>query len=217
MTRRLMTCALALTCVLAAPAAFAESAYGCSGLETNRELPTIEGKGGVFFRINADLRMNHPFSPEVVDQMTALSQALESRGTVLVYVPIPTKSVSMPDYLPERARLYGFDLAVATAVHADVLGRLNAQGVLTADIRSALLGAEGGQLPFFNSDFHWSAYGADLGAKAIADVIRAQPIYDTLDKTEYQSLETGEEIAFSGMRPCLAGAGVHRHCQSQPQ
>lgn len=77
MTRRLMTCALALTCVLAAPAAFAESAYGCSGLETNRELPTIEGKGGVFFRINADLRMNHPFSPEVVDQMTALSQALE--------------------------------------------------------------------------------------------------------------------------------------------
>lgn len=109
----------------------------------------------------------------------------------------------MPDYLPERARLYGFDLAVATAVHADVLGRLNAQGVLTADIRSALLGAEGGQLPFFNSDFHWSAYGADLGAKAIADVIRAQPIYDTLDKTEYQSLETGEEIAFSGMRRVL--------------
>lgn len=203
MTRRLMTCALALTCVLAAPAAFAESAYGCSGLETNRELPTIEGKGGVFFRINADLRMNHPFSPEVVDQMTALSQALESRGTVLVYVPIPTKSVSMPDYLPERARLYGFDLAVATAVHADVLGRLNEQGVLIADIRSALLGAEGGQLPFFNSDFHWSAYGADLGAKAIADVIRAQPIYDTLDKTEYQSLETGEEIAFSGMRRVL--------------
>ncbi|CUH80078.1 alginate O-acetyltransferase AlgX-related protein [Tropicibacter naphthalenivorans] len=200
---RMLNCSMAVALALLAGTAQADSAYGCAGLETNRELPTIEGKDGVFFRINADLRMNHPFAPEVVDQMAALSQALESRGTTLIYVPIPTKSVSMPDHLPDRARLYGFDLDVATAVHDDVLARLNAAGVLTADIRAALLRAEPGKLAFFNSDFHWSAYGADLGAQAIAEVIRAQPIYDALDKTTYTSTPLGEEIAFSGMRRIL--------------
>ena len=192
-----------LVMALTSTSAHANSAFGCSGLETNRELPTIEGKDGVFFRINADLRMNHPFSPEVVEQLATLSRALERRGTTLIYAPIPTKSVSMPSYLPDRARLYGFDLEVATSVHNDVLDRLTQAGVVNVDIRQALLTAEAGQLPFFNSDFHWSAYGANLGAAAIAEVIKQQPIYDALPKTPYKSTQIAEEVAFSGMRRIL--------------
>lgn len=180
-----------------------ESQFGCTGLELNHELPAAEGRDGVFFRVNADLRMNHPFSDIVVDTLAELSRALEARGTTLIFVPIPTKSVSMPSYLPDSASLYGFDLTVATRVHTDILERLEAKGVHTVDIRQWLLKAEEGKKAFFNSDFHWSAYGADLGAQGIAEVIRAQPKYEDLEKTQYVTEETGEDIAFSGMRRVL--------------
>ena len=123
----------------------ADSAYGCHGLADDRELATLEGADGVFYRVNADIRMNHPFSDEVVAQMAELSDALASRGTTLIYAPIPTKSVTMPSQLPPEARLYGFDLTVATAVHNDIYRRLSDAGVLAVDIRKALLG--GGQGP----------------------------------------------------------------------
>ncbi|WP_394156072.1 hypothetical protein [Loktanella salsilacus] len=200
---RLTCAALAIGHAFAATSVLAQSKFGCSGLEANRELPAIEGKGGIFYRINADIRMNHPFSQTIVNNMAELSRALESRGTTLIFAPIPTKSVSMPDHLPDEARLYGFDLNVANAVHDDVLKRLTDAGVLTADIRRALLAADPGQLPFFNSDFHWSAYGANLGAAAIADVIKAQPIYDSLPVTRFETEPVAEETAFSGMRRIL--------------
>ncbi|WP_226628889.1 alginate O-acetyltransferase AlgX-related protein [Alloyangia pacifica] len=194
-----------LLAALATAAPAAESAYGCSGLERNRDLPSLEGRDGVFFRINADLRMYHPFSAGVVDGLAELSRALERRGTTLIFVPIPTKSVSMPDHLPDEAALYGFDLDVATEVHLDIQRRLAAAGVVTADIRAALLDAEPGRLPFFGADFHWSAYGADLGARAIAEVIRVQPAYAALAKTDHVTVETGQETSFSGMRRILQG------------
>lgn len=189
--------------LIATQAAASESLYGCYGLETNRELPSIEGKNGVFFRINTDLRMNHPFSDIVVAQMGDLAQALKESGTTLIFAPIPTKSVSMPDYLPDEARLYGFNLEVATDVHLSIINRLRAKGIKTVDIRDWLLKAKADKLAFFNSDFHWSAYGADLGAQGIAELLKAQPAYADLEKIPYQTVETGEEVAFSGMRRIL--------------
>lgn len=200
---------VALSSVLAGPieAQGNPSQFGCQGLETDRDLPSIEGKDGVFFRINADLRMNHPFSDNVVAQMAEFANALAEQGTTLIYVPIPTKSVTMPEHLPENAWLYGFDLDVATWVHVDILNRLNAAGVVTVDVREAMKQTPDGTLPFFKADFHWTAHGAAEAAKAIAEVFRALPGYAELDKTEHATVETGVETAFSGMRRIL-----QKHC-----
>ncbi|WP_422049402.1 alginate O-acetyltransferase AlgX-related protein [Shimia sp.] len=179
------------------------SNFGCVGLETQGDLPAIEGKDGVIFRINADLRMYHPFSDATVRHLGALSEALAEKGTTLVYVPIPTKSVTMPDYLPERAPLYGFDLQVATRVHTEILTRLENAGVIAVDARDAMLKAPEGDLTFFKADFHWSARGAMETAKEIANVIQSQPSYAALEKTEYASHPLKSEVAFSGMRRAL--------------
>jgi len=206
MTHRALFTALALLLPNTLDAA-TPSMFGCQGLEIDRDLPSIEGQDGVFYRINADLRMNHPFSDQVVAQMADLAAALEEQGTTLVYVPIPTKSVTMPDHLPENAWLFGFDLEVATWVHLDILERLNAAGVVTVDVRDAMLETPEGTLPFFKSDFHWTAHGANEAAKAIAEVLRALPGYDALEKTEYDTVETGVQTAFSGMPRIL-----QKHC-----
>ena len=179
------------------------SGFGCSGLEQNRELAAIEGKDGVFFRINADLRMAHPFSDLVVADLAALSEALAANGTTLIFVPIPTKSVTLPDHLPPEAALYGFDLEIATRVHTDILDRLNAAGVVTVDARSAMQNAPADDLPFFKADFHWSAAGARETARAIGETIRALPGYDDLTKVTFETTHVGEDVAFSGMRRIL--------------
>lgn len=191
----------------AAPVLAAEpevpSAYGCRGLERDADLATLEGRDGVFYRMVSDIRMDRPFSDRTVAELAGLSRALAARGTMLIFAPLPTKAVTMPDYLPERARLMGFDLAVATEVQLDNLRRLEAAGVTTVDLRAALLQAEPGRHTFFGTDTHWNAYGAELGAMAVAEVIRAQPVYASLTKTAHETVETGEKTAFSGMRRIL--------------
>lgn len=179
------------------------SNFGCTGLEVDNELPTIEGRDGVFYRINADLRMNHPFSDQTVDQLAALSEALAEHGTTLIFVPIPTKSVTMPEYLPPHVGQYGFDLEVATEVHLDILRRLDAAGVLAVDARDAMLDTPEGELAFFKADFHWSAAGARETAAAIAETIRGLPEYADMEQTQFETTPQGVDVAFSGMRRIL--------------
>lgn len=197
-----------LTLVLSAGSASAQSSadysnYGCTGLEIDNELPSIEGRDGVFYRINADLRMNHPFSDQTVAQMAALSQALAANGTTLIFVPVPTKSVTMPGYLPTNVERYGFDLEVATEVHLDILRRLDAAGVITVDARNAMIDMPEGELAFFKADFHWSAAGARQTAIATAEIIRGLPEYADLDPTPFETVQDEVGVAFSGMRRIL--------------
>lgn len=194
---------IAALAVSVGPFAAEASNFGCSGLEQLQDLPSLEGRDGVIFRINADLRMYHPFSNETVKAMGQLSRALAARGTTLIYVPIPTKSVTMPEYLPPEAALYGFDLEIATWVHKDILDRLTAEGVQTVDAREAMLQTPKEEKAFFQADFHWTAAGANETAKAIAKALKLLPDYGALTKTQYETQSLQPDVAFSGMRRLL--------------
>ena len=178
----------------------AESAFGCKGLETNRELPSVEGKDGFFFRVFADLRMQHPMSDHVATQLGQLAAALKQKGTTLLYVPIPTKSQTLPAFLPDDAHLYGFDKDVAVAVYNDQIARLRAQGVVAVDLLEALASTDAGNPPFFRSDFHWTSDGARLAAEAIGGTIKSLPDYAQVTPTRYEPPRVGEELAVSVMR-----------------
>ncbi len=200
---RILAGVAALAAVLGATSVRADSAYGCHGLETDTDLATLEGKDGVFYRMVSDMRMDLPFSDKTVDDLARLSRALSARGTTLVFAAVPTKSATMPDWLPERARLMGFDLGIATDVQLDIQRRLDEAGVVTVDLRAAMLMGEPGRHTFFGTDTHWNAYGADLAAMAVAETLKAQPTYKELPKTAYETIETGVKTAFSGMRRIL--------------
>lgn len=185
---------------LAAGAALADpSAYGCSGIETGTVLPSVEGQDGVFYRVMADLRLRHPMEDAVVQQMAALSTALASRGTTLIYVTVPTKSQAMPQFLPASASDYAFDVDTATLIYTDIINRLAAAGVLAPDILTALADSADGD-PFFHADFHWTAAGARRAAQAIGAVIKAQPGFTDLSVAEYRTTEGAPTTAFSTMR-----------------
>ncbi len=194
--------ALAATCaaLLAATPALADSAFGCRHLENHPTMPAVEGKDGFFFRVFADLRMQHPFTDRATEHMARLSEALRAHGTTLVYVPIPTKSVTMPTFLPPEAELFGFNNQVATAVYEDHIDRIRAKGVIAVDVLSALRTDDATNPPFFRSDFHWTAYGAQKAAHAIGDVIKTLPDYAEVTPVKFETKPIGSDLAVSGMR-----------------
>ncbi len=206
-----MTAALSLAAAfglaLSSAAAFAQPAsnFDCAAYEFNTALPAIEGQDGVFFRTFADLRMQHPLDDRTVDMMGQLAKVLQENGTTLIYVTIPSKSQGMPQYLPAHAADYGFQSQIADAIYTDFITRLNAAGVTSPDMMTALRANKGNERAFFGADFHWTSQGARLGAQAIAQAIKADPAYADLPKTDFVTKAVAPEVAFSGMRRTLQG------------
>jgi alginate biosynthesis protein AlgX len=168
--------AAVLTLALVVPGlARAESAYGCTDLAGRHAQAAVEGSGGVFYRLDPDLMMAHPFTDETVSRLADLSAALAARGTRLIYVPLPTKALAMPGALPQAARDHGYDVDLATTVYADLLLRLEAAGVTAVDTRRALLDPGGTAPPFFQTDPRLTPDGAARLARAIAEVMAEVP------------------------------------------
>lgn len=194
---RSMIVALALSA--ASPALAGPSAFGCARTEFAPSA-SIEGRDGVFYRVQSDLRLQHPMDDTVVDQLATLAQVLAEQGTTLVYVNVPTKGQAMPGYLPPEAAAYGYDEAMMQANYLDVVGRLNAAGVVSPDLMTAMLAARPDEKVFFPSDFHWTPTGARLAAEAIGKVIRGLPAYEGVTPATFTSQEAAPETAFSGLR-----------------
>ena len=205
MTLSLSSASLAMAALmLSAPLAMASN-FGCSGQEFNPALPSIEGKDGYFYRVFADLRLQHEMTDPVIERLGALSDALAAQGTTLVYVTVPTKSQAMPQYLPDHAAEYGFDIAIATKVYQNIITRLTARGVTAPDLQTAMSKSDDAHPVFFQADFHWTSDGARLAAEAIGAAIRATPAFAELTPEEYTSTPAKETAAFSGMRRALQG------------
>jgi alginate biosynthesis protein AlgX len=138
-----------------------------------------------------------------VAHLAELSRILKEHGTTLIYAPGPTKSQAMPDHVPERAALYGYDFEVASFVYRNVIDRLRAAGVVAVDLQGALRAADPEKLPFHKADFHWNSDGARLAGKAIGDTIKSLPEYAEVTPGEFETIRLAKEISFSGMRKSL--------------
>jgi len=185
----------------AAPAMAQEaSAYGCNRLEEATPTPYIEGRDGVFFRLNLDLRLRHTVTEGSIELMARLSEALAARGTTLIYVPVPSKGLAMPESLPEQAAGYGFDHDVAVGVYEDTVARLREVGVITVDALTPLLNLEEGQLAFIPTDHHWSSAGSRAVAAAVGRAVAETPGYAGLEKVTTETRSLGPQEIPSPVR-----------------
>jgi alginate biosynthesis protein AlgX len=196
----MMRPAIAFCALILPAAAFAgPSEFGCANTEFAPSA-SIEGQDGVFYRVQADLRLQHPMDDIVVDQLAELTRILAEQGTTLIYVNVPTKGQAMPQFLPTEAAAYGYDPAVMQANYTDVTDRLNAAGVPAPDLMTAMLNAAPDEKVFFQADFHWTPTGARLAAQAIGEMIRGLPAYADVTPLDFTSQEAAPEVAFSGLR-----------------
>ncbi len=187
--------------------ALVQSAYGCTGLDGQQKHAAIEGSDGIFYRVDPDMRMFNSVSDETADQMAALSKALASLGTTLIYVPVPTKSLGMPDQLPPAARDYGFDVDIAATVYSESIKKLQKRGVLVADARFSLQAPVADGPSFFGTDYRMTTKGAEREAAAIAAVIAAAPGFADLPKGRFDNSPAGTVQVESAQR-----SAMQRHC-----
>lgn len=185
----------------------AQSVYGCTALDTGG-MPAVEGDDGMFYRVTPDLRMFHALSDDSIADLAGLSQAMAALGTTLIYVPLPTKGLAMPDQLPQAARDYGFDVALATSVYDETLVHLAESGVATAGVRAALHTQPGTPPSFYPTDTRLTAAGAERAAAAIAVVMTGTAGFADLPKGRFASSVTGKASLPSDMR-----ASLQRRCQ----
>jgi len=210
MARALRAGLIAVTALLAANAGQAQSGYGCSGLVTHSALPAAEGKNGVFFAIRPELQAHHGFGDETIVLLSDLNNALAARGTTLVLLPVPTRAQVLFRDLPAMAGHLGYDVEASTAVHLDMIRRLNKAGLTVAeplsDLRTA---AQSGGRPFFETDPRPTAEGARILASAVGATLADHPDLVGVTRDTYRSTEGAEVTLPSAMRVQLQTA-----CQS---
>ncbi|MGR3837782.1 MAG: alginate O-acetyltransferase AlgX-related protein [Cognatishimia sp.] len=184
------------------------SSYGCKGLANLRQAPSVEGKDGVFFRIQSDLKMDHGFSTQAIENLAGLSAALAQGGTHLIYLPVPAKSLAMPNALPDASGLFGFEPEIATWVMADLTARLEKAGVATVNAAPEMARSPKSKPPFHKTDFHWTAWGAETAARLVAQRMSQFATYQDMKKSRYHTQSTGHDVARSNLRRLL-----QQHCQ----
>jgi alginate biosynthesis protein AlgX len=188
-------------------AAQVHSAFGCSNLAGRHALPAIEGADGMFYRVHPDLHMFHPFSDQTVADLARLSDALVTRGTTLIYVPLPTKALVEPEALPTLASDMGFDHAIAATVFDDIVQRLVAGGVLAVNLRLPLQAPNATGTAVIPTDYRLNVDGGRRAATVIGAVIAATPGYASQPRATYASQASGDVTLSSPMRDIL-----QRHC-----
>ncbi|WP_136441954.1 alginate O-acetyltransferase AlgX-related protein [Pacificoceanicola onchidii] len=150
------------------------SGFGCQGLLESDALPSIEGDGGMFYRVEPDLMMAQGLTDGNIAQIAALSEALASRGTTLIYLPMPTKALGQPWQLPPLARDLGFDIDVATTVYDESLKRLEGAGVAVVNARAALARSGHDTPSYLGPDVRPSPLGTQAIVEAVTAVIPAK-------------------------------------------
>lgn len=203
--------ALVLMLALLPAPAPAQSAFGCTGVEEDHDFASIEGAGGAFFRLKPDLKMWHPLEDVTLARLGRLSQVLAAGGTTLVYVPLPIRSLAMPERLPLAARDYGFDPVMAATVHDLDEARLRAAGIVVPPTRSALRKGAAAAPSFQLTDPGLTAEGADRLAAAIAAAIAPLPALASLPRAQFATVPAPDLPA----PPSRMRAALQRHCLSE--
>ena len=199
MIRSISLAISAATLLVSSSALAQQSAYGCASLEIAEPTPIVEGKDGFFFRKHL-LRMHHQMSDQVVTELSKLSNALASRGTTLVMVPLPSKPLAEPDMLTEQIQEFGFDHDLGRQVYDRIVERLNDQGILTVNVLDKMLSVKADEANFLATDIHWTSTGARLTAQAVAETIAGTQGYDALPKTKFETSSLGKRVVFSTLR-----------------
>lgn len=165
----------------------------------------------MFFAIQPELQAHHSLADGTIAQIAALSDALATRGTTLVLMPVPTRAQVMTDALPPMATHLGYQVDLATAVHDDMMRRLTGAGLTVADALPGLrAAARAGKQPVLQTDPRPTADGVQHLAKAVGAALQDHPGMEGAVRARFTSTPTQEVTLPSPMRVQLQQA-----CQSE--
>jgi len=139
------------------------------------------GRDGWLYR-DMDLRLSFGPNSSGYQHLQQLQQALQSKGTTLVMVPIPARALVHPQYLGDIK----YDVAVGRAAYQEYLQQLRAINIVVPALETIL--SEHQEKPmFFARDHHWNHHGARTIARLTAQALRESDGYSAIFKQTFSS------------------------------
>lgn len=130
-----------------------------------------QGKDGwLFGRANFD---NYNSTPDKIQPIKNFSDTLKSRGVTLVVIGVPPRGVLASKHIPAGAPWASDLQKVEQSYNAWVSG-LEAAGVLTVNVASAVKADTSGNEMAFTQDHHWSPYASLVAAESIGKMLTAK-------------------------------------------
>ncbi|MFP4313016.1 MAG: alginate O-acetyltransferase AlgX-related protein [Alphaproteobacteria bacterium] len=153
------------------------------------------GTDGWIFRSESDLRQDFSLDEKAISNLTRLNQGFENQGSKLIIFFMPTRAMMHGNHIPENIKKeYGYDRDRAWRSYKKAAASMEEIGieVITIDRPQKEISF------FYKRDHHWNPNGAKLAAQKVAQYIKAQPGYNTLNKKEYGT-RLGKEYEFVGV------------------
>jgi hypothetical protein len=190
------------------PAAKLRNVFTCPDL-AERSLaqglthPLVQGYGGAFYRVSADLRDFYLYSRSNIQYFARLNEVLKSRDIDLTLVFVPPKSFMDAAFVPEEVwKEYDFDREMATQTYKLLNEDLTRAGLRSVDflkLRDHFV-EEGEERFFFLRDFHWMPRGSRATAKVVADALKQTEAYQDLNTKEFETeIVDAELLHLAGM------------------
>ncbi len=183
-----------------------ENAYKGGSQSDFFDTPLYQGSDGWFYRYGSDLSDTQIISPDAIAKAAKINEILASRGTKLVYLPIPTRGVLGQSHLP-KAVVDGvlYDPRLAVESHIRHVEAMRKAGIATVDLASALKARAPKEQLALARDFHWTPEGARWAAQETRREFDGLPNFAELPKIEFQTTSLGEQTYNSRMYEALAG------------
>jgi alginate biosynthesis protein AlgX len=148
----------------------------------------IPGKDGWLFR-TVDFRQDFHFSDKALKAFETINTALKAQGVDLVILLQPPRGIFAPGRTDPVVWPKGYDPETARRSYRDQLQRLRDLGLAVVDLSDIPSDA-----PYFlKADPHWSLTGARMSAQKTAELIRALPGYDSIEKKPFTTRIVGRQ------------------------
>lgn len=182
-----------LSCLVCPDAAIADKYQGAN-MRMVRHLAL--GENQWLFRSVVDFENNFGMPRDMEPELKRLLDTFRAQGSEVLFAVQPTRGLMHRDkILPDHS--YGFNYAQARQSLADYLEQLRRSGAHVPDIL-LLIDNPPSEEYFFRRDTHWTPAGARATAKVTADYLRHLPLYDALEKAQFQT-EPGVTIVNYGV------------------
>lgn len=152
----------------------------------------LPGKDGWVFRSIVSFKKSYAVSKKTRSYIAALNKGFKRAGSEFIFLFPPSRGLVHYDLLKdsdkEKYKMSQADIQKAWGSYRKSLDTLAGLGVHVVGVKDV-----DKSIPFYyKRDHHWSPEGARISAEAVADYIKAMPIYGELSKVEFTTKKVAE-------------------------
>jgi len=147
-----------------------------------------QGDEGHLF-LKYDYREAFGHDPATFAYVRRFVRALESKNIQLVTLVLPPRTMIYSESLASSSRSYNLDLGYQN--YLDALKTVEDIGIIAPDLATPFLELAKTDSVYFKRDHHWTPEAARVAAKAVAEAVQDNEIYQGLSKQAFSTTQDG--------------------------